>query len=80
MLKINRKKHHEDEILQNLMVAHKRHCEVGDVKGIIKLSRYLLKFLSKFDNEVYQFGTENGSEGNSAPPNRRITDKKGERR
>lgn len=56
----SRKQVMQDEILSNLMEAHKKmaSAEKADVKTLIRLSRYLLYLLNKLDDKIIQFGAE----------------------
>lgn len=56
----SRKQIMQDEILGNLMEAHKKmaSAEKPDVKTLIRLSRYLLYLLNKLDDKIIQLSAE----------------------
>lgn len=56
----SRKQIMQDEILGNLMEAHKKmaSAEKADVKTLIRLSRYLLRLLNHLDDEIIQLGAK----------------------
>lgn len=56
----SRKQVMQDEILSNLMEAHKKMAsdEKADVKTLIRLSRYLLYLLNKLDDKIIQLSAE----------------------
>lgn len=56
----SRKQIMQDEILSNLMEAHKKmaSAEKPDAGTLIRLSRYLLRLLNHLDDEIIQLGAE----------------------
>lgn len=44
------KKHIKNQLMADLMLAHKRLAETGTATDVIKLSRYLLRLIDKEDD------------------------------
>lgn len=52
MLKVTGKTLIEQEVIKNLLSAHKRIAACGSVKEVIRLSRFLLRLAKKQSNKV----------------------------
>lgn len=48
----------KDEIIKNLLSAHKRIADSGNAKEIISITRYLLSLANKLDNKIIYIGAE----------------------
>lgn len=61
----SRKRILQDAILNNLADAQKNmaSAEKVDARGLILLSRFLLRLLEKLDDEFIQLGSENQQQG-----------------
>lgn len=60
----------KQEILKNLIVAHKRLSEESlDIKGLIKLSKFILAVSKNMNNKIIQFDSVKGEESDKKPPN-----------
>lgn len=57
-----------DEILRNLLTAHKRLAETGSAKEVVLLSKVILKLSDKFDDKVLQLGLVERQEDYGSPP------------
>ena len=49
----------KDEAIKNLLFAQKRIAENGEVKSVIRITRYLLNLTDKVKDIVVEVGTEN---------------------
>ena len=49
----------KDEAIKNLLSAQKRIAENGEVKSVIRITRYLLNLTDKVKDIVVEVGTEN---------------------
>ena len=61
-LKVSRRKMLMDEVLNNLLTAQKNmaSAETTDAKGLILLSRFILRVLKQLDDEVINLCSEKG--------------------
>ena len=61
-LEVSRRKMLMDEVLNNLLTAQKNmaSAETTDAKGLILLSRFILRVLKQLDDEVINLCSEKG--------------------
>lgn len=61
-LKVSRRKMLMDEVLNNLLTAQKNmaSAETTNAKGLILLSRFILRVLKQLDDEVINLCSEKG--------------------
>ncbi len=57
-MQIRRSDYVNQQVLKNLLTAQERSAEKGDSGSVIRLSRFLLRFFDKRDDEVINFSTE----------------------
>lgn len=64
-LQVSRKAALTDEVISNLLQAHKAMAtaEKVDVRGLISLSRYLLRLIQKRDDELIALHSPSNQEG-----------------
>ena len=55
---------------KNLLRAHKRICEQGNAKEIIKFSKYIFSLAKKGEDEVIDLGFEKQQKNAEDPPNK----------
>ena len=48
-----------DEVVKNLLFAHKRIADSGSASDLIKLSRYLMRISKQLQNVLVDIGPEN---------------------
>lgn len=51
----------KQQVIKNLLSAHKRIADNGSVTDLIKLSKFILRLSKVCDDEVFDFGFENGN-------------------
>lgn len=56
------------EVIKNLLSAHKRIAETGNAKGVICISKHLLYLAKKFNNVVIEIPTKEIQEEEKYPP------------
>ena len=64
-LRISRKAALTDEVISNLLQAHKAMAtaEKVDVRGLIALSRYLLRLTQKCDDDLIKLASPSNKDG-----------------
>lgn len=64
-LQVSRKATLTDEVISDLLQAHKTMAtaEEVDVKGLIALSRYLLRLIQKCDDEFVELASPSNKDG-----------------
>lgn len=58
-----------EQVIKNLLSAHKKIADSGNEKGLICLSRYLLKLAEKFGNVIIEVAAKEIQEKEGYPPN-----------
>jgi hypothetical protein len=58
ILKLRAKRVVMEQVLKNLFSTQERAAEIGDVKGVILTSKYLLYLANKFGDEMIDFDAE----------------------
>ncbi len=70
-LKANKSAIIRDRIVFNLLDMHDKLSKTGNIKDIIKLSKFILKISNKFDNELLELSFEQNDSCPQKPPNKR---------
>lgn len=60
----------KQQVIKNLLSAHKRIADNGNIIELIKLSKFILRLSKVCDDEVFDFGLENGNGCTDTPPNK----------
>lgn len=55
--------------IKNLLSAQEKIAERGDVKGLVFLTKFLLKISNKFNNVLLNLGFEEEYHSSQSPPN-----------
>jgi len=59
-----------NSVLKNLLHAHERIAGEGDIRGLICLSKFILKLSKQFDNELFDFRLKESDDCAEAPPDK----------
>lgn len=70
MWKVNSGTYIREQVLKNLLCAHKRIADKGNVSALINLSKFILKLSKKFDNGIFNFGEEDSNDSAKNPPDK----------
>lgn len=60
----------KEQVIKNLLSAHKRIAEIGSASDVISLTKFVLKVSDKFDNILLDFGLEYCDESTECPPDK----------
>lgn len=66
-VKVNAGGYIRDIVMKNLLIAHKRIADAGDILMLIKLSRFILKLSKNYNDELIDFWSEKCSDGAENP-------------
>ena len=58
-----------EQVIKNLLQAQKTAADKGDVKGVISLSKELIKLAHKFGQKIVEISAEKSEQYSDAPPN-----------
>lgn len=58
----------KQQIMKNLLNAHKRIADTGNASEIIKLSKFILRLSKHFGNEILDFGLKQSNYRTDYPP------------
>lgn len=70
MLKKNFGEYIREQVIKNLLSAHRRIAEKGSASDVISLTKFVLKVSDKFDNILLDFGLEYCDESAEYPPDK----------
>lgn len=59
-----------EQVIENLLYAHRRIAEKGSVSDVISLTKFVLKVSDKFDKILLNFGLEYCDESTECPPDK----------
>lgn len=59
-----------EKAIKNLLSAQSKIAEKGNVKGLISITKYILKISYKFDNELLDLWLEENNDCSQKPPNK----------
>ena len=62
-MRANRSLYIQHKIEENLLTALEKSAQSGDIKAVVRVSRYLLKTLKKRGDEIIEVSTESNEEG-----------------
>ena len=62
-MRVNRSLYIQHKIEENLLTALEKSAQSGDIKAVVRVSRYLLKTLKKRGDEIIEVSTESNEEG-----------------
>lgn len=57
-----------EQVIKNLLLAHKKIADSGNVNDLIYLSKYLMRLTKKFNNIIIEISTEEVQKENDYPP------------
>ncbi|MFR1761888.1 hypothetical protein [Frisingicoccus sp.] len=60
-----------ENVMKNLLLAHERIAEYGDITELVCLSKFILKLSKQFDNDLLDFGLKECDDCATAPPDER---------
>lgn len=58
-----------EQVIKNLLQAQKTAADKGDVKGVLSLSKELIKLAHKFGQKIVEISAEKSEQYSDAPPN-----------
>ena len=51
-----------EKLIENLLMAHKELAEIGSVKPLIILTKYIIRLSKQFDNEIVYFNADENND------------------
>lgn len=68
MYKFNAGAEIRDRVIENLLRAHERITDNGEVRDVVRLSKFILKLSNHFEHNILNFGMEARDNGADNPP------------
>ena len=62
-MRVNRSLYIQHKIEENLLTALEKSAQSGDIKAVVRVSKYLLKTLKKRGDEIIEVSTKSNEEG-----------------
>lgn len=57
-----------EQVIKNLLSSQTKIAEAGNAKGLVILSKFILKISHQFDNEILELGFEINNKNSEYPP------------
>ena len=67
-MKLNYGSYIREQAIKNLLSSQAKIAETGNARGLVILSKFILKISHQFDNEILELGFEINNKNSEYPP------------